>query len=69
MKHDFPKEPEAKRAMLLDAVAAIGPILSASGPNSEELGTLAPDAVTACATPGCSSSSSRRKWAAPKPIR
>ena len=47
MRHDFPKEPEAKRAMLLDAVAAIGPTLSASGGRSEELNTLAPEAVSA----------------------
>src|SRR5688572_11842795 len=47
MKTEFPKEPEAKRKMLLDAVAAIGPTLAASGPRSEELVTLAPDAVQA----------------------
>ena len=47
MNKEFPKEPEAKRKALLDAVAAIGPTLSASGPASEELGTLAPEAVAA----------------------
>jgi alkylation response protein AidB-like acyl-CoA dehydrogenase len=43
----FPADPEAKRNALLDAVAAIGPTLSASGPRSEELATLAPEAVKA----------------------
>ncbi len=33
--------------MLLEQVAAIGDTLKASGPSSEELGTLAPEAVTA----------------------
>jgi alkylation response protein AidB-like acyl-CoA dehydrogenase len=47
VRHDFPKEPDAKRAMLLDAVAAIGPTLSASGGRSEELNTLASEAVSA----------------------
>ena len=47
MIKEFPKEPEAKRKMLLDAVAQIGPILSASGPKSEEQTTLTPDAVNA----------------------
>lgn len=47
MTPKFPKEPEAKRAMLLEAVAAIGPILSAQGGRSEELNTLAPEAVSA----------------------
>jgi indole-3-acetate monooxygenase len=43
----FPKEPEAKRKVLLDAVARIGDTLRASGPKSEELNTLAPEAVKA----------------------
>jgi indole-3-acetate monooxygenase len=47
MGQHFPKEPEARRAMLLDAVAAIGPVLSASGGRSEELNSLAPEAVSA----------------------
>ena len=33
--------------MLLDAVGSIAPTLTASGPKSEELGTLAPEAVSA----------------------
>ncbi|MET0444329.1 MAG: acyl-CoA dehydrogenase family protein [Pseudorhodoplanes sp.] len=47
MTHEISGEPNAKRKELLDAVAAIAPTLAASGPKSEELGTLAPDAVTA----------------------
>lgn len=47
MIETFPRERAEKRAMLLDAVAAIGPTLAASGPTSEELGTLAPEAVNA----------------------
>lgn len=47
MATQFPKEPEAKRKALLEAVSAIGPVLKASGPKSEELGTLAPEAVAA----------------------
>lgn len=43
----FPEERTAKRAMLLKAVAEIGETLQASGPKSEELGTLAPEAVAA----------------------
>jgi alkylation response protein AidB-like acyl-CoA dehydrogenase len=43
----FPRQSEAKRAMLLDAVADIGPILSASGARSEEQNSLAPEAVSA----------------------
>ena len=41
----FPKEPEAKREMLLGAVERIGNVLQASGANSEERATLAPEAV------------------------
>lgn len=47
MIKEFPKEPEAKRKALLDAVAAIGPTLSASGSASEERATLAAEAVKA----------------------
>jgi alkylation response protein AidB-like acyl-CoA dehydrogenase len=43
----FPADRASKRAMLLDAIANIGPTLEASGPRSEELGTLAPEAVKA----------------------
>jgi indole-3-acetate monooxygenase len=43
----FPKDQTAKRALLLDAVAGIGETLRASGAKSEELGTLAPEAVKA----------------------
>lgn len=47
MVEKFPEERAAKRAMLLEAVAGIGSTLQTSGPKSEELGTLAPEAVTA----------------------
>lgn len=43
----FPQDRTAKRAMLLDSVAGIAATLQASGPKSEELGTLAPEAVNA----------------------
>lgn len=43
----FPEQREAKRKMLLDDVGAIAETLRASGPKSEELGTLAPEAVAA----------------------
>lgn len=43
----FPQDPVARRKALLDAVAAIGDTLKASGAKSEELGTLAPEAVKA----------------------
>jgi indole-3-acetate monooxygenase len=43
----FPQDRLEKRKMLLDGVAAIAETLRASGPKSEELGTLAPEAVTA----------------------
>jgi alkylation response protein AidB-like acyl-CoA dehydrogenase len=43
----FPKEHDAKRAFLLGEVERIGPTLQASGSKSEELGTLAPEAVAA----------------------
>ena len=47
MVQEFPKERDAKRRLLLDAVERIGPILQQSGPKSEEAGTLAPEAVQA----------------------
>ena len=43
----FPKERGANRALLLEAVDGIAETLRASGPRSEELGTLAPEAVKA----------------------
>ena len=43
----FPAERTAKRAMLLEAIDGIAGTLQASGPKSEELGTLAPEAVNA----------------------
>jgi alkylation response protein AidB-like acyl-CoA dehydrogenase len=47
MIKDFPKDRAAKRALLLEEVERIGPTLQASGGKSEELGTLAPEAVSA----------------------
>jgi alkylation response protein AidB-like acyl-CoA dehydrogenase len=44
---EFPRDQVAKRALLLDAVASIGETLRASSAKSEELGTLAPEAVKA----------------------
>jgi indole-3-acetate monooxygenase len=44
---EFPKERDAKQKFLLEQVERIGPILQASGAKSEELGTLAPEAVAA----------------------
>ena len=43
----FPKDRLEKRKMLLDGVDRLAETLRASGPKSEELGTLAPEAVTA----------------------
>ena len=43
----FPKDRLEKRKVLLDGVERIAETLRASGPKSEELGTLAPEAVTA----------------------
>jgi indole-3-acetate monooxygenase len=43
----FPEDRLAKRKLLLDNLDAIAEILRASGPKSEELGTLAPEAVSA----------------------
>jgi alkylation response protein AidB-like acyl-CoA dehydrogenase len=47
MIKDFPSDQGACRAMLLGAIDAIAPVLRASGARSEELGTLAPEAVAA----------------------
>jgi alkylation response protein AidB-like acyl-CoA dehydrogenase len=47
MTAEIPKETAAKRKMLLEAVERIAPTLRQSGPRSEELGTLAPEAVNA----------------------
>lgn len=44
---EFPQDRLAKRQMLLDGVARIAETLRASGPKSEERGTLAPEAVNA----------------------
>lgn len=43
----FPAERAAKRSMLLNAISDISGTLEASGPRSEEMGTLAPEAVQA----------------------
>jgi len=43
----FPKDRLEKRKVLLDGVERIAETLRASGPKSEELGTLAPEAVNA----------------------
>ena len=47
MVKEFPKDRDAKRTFLLEQVERIGATLRASGANSEELGTLAPEAVAA----------------------
>jgi alkylation response protein AidB-like acyl-CoA dehydrogenase len=47
MSGEFPQDTAAKRKLLLERVEAIAPALRASGPKSEELGTLAPEAVAA----------------------
>ncbi len=44
---EFPKDRGAKQKFLLEQVERIGPVLQASGARSEELGTLAPEAVAA----------------------
>lgn len=46
-KEFFPRGREAKRQCLLDRVERISATLQASGPKSEEFGTLAPEAVAA----------------------
>lgn len=43
----FPQDPAARRKMLLDGARTIADTLKASGAKSEELGTLAPEAVAA----------------------
>ena len=48
----FPQERQAKRDLLLARVKEIGPILQASGGKSEELATLAPEAVEALRSAG-----------------
>ena len=48
----FPQERQAKRDLLLNRVEEIGPILQASGGKSEELATLAPEAVAGVAKRG-----------------
>ena len=52
MSEAFPKDRKQKRQALLDAVDKIAPVLRASGPKSEELGTLAPEAVAALRNAG-----------------
>lgn len=47
MAEAYPKDRQAKRNMLLQAVEGIAETLRASGPKSEELGRLAPEAVAA----------------------
>jgi indole-3-acetate monooxygenase len=47
MIKEFPREPEAKRKLLLDGVERIGKTLQASAAKSEELATLAPEAIQA----------------------
>lgn len=47
MNKPLPQDRLAKRKMLLERVAAIAETLRASAPRSEELGTLAPEAVDA----------------------
>jgi indole-3-acetate monooxygenase len=47
MTEAFPSDRAAQRKFLLDAVDGIGKTLRASGAQSEELGTLAPEAVDA----------------------
>src|SRR5215470_6027459 len=48
----FPSERAAKRKFLLEAIEGISGTLRASGPRSEEAGTLAPEAVEALARTG-----------------
>jgi alkylation response protein AidB-like acyl-CoA dehydrogenase len=47
MQAEIPRNPATSREMLLAQVARIAPILEAAGAKSEELATLAPEAVTA----------------------
>src|SRR5499426_810963 len=52
MTQPFPRERATKRKYLLDAVDSISQTLRVSSPRSEELGTLAPDAVDALVRTG-----------------
>lgn len=52
MTQPFPRERATKRKFLLDAVDGIRETLRVSSPRSEELGTLAPDAVDALVRTG-----------------
>src|SRR5262249_28871359 len=52
MTEAFPRERTAKRKFFLDAVDGISRTLRASGRRSEELGTLAPEAVDALVRTG-----------------
>src|SRR5260370_38860324 len=52
MTEAFPRDRAAKRKFLLDADDSISKTLRASGAKSEELGTLAPDAVDALVRTG-----------------
>src|SRR5262249_25939962 len=52
MTEAFPQERATKRKFLLDAVDSISERLRASGPQSEELGTLASDAMDALVQTG-----------------
>ena len=47
MIKEFPADRDIKRKFLLDGVERIAPVLQASAAKSEELGTLAPEAVQA----------------------
>ena len=64
----FPKDRLEKRQMLLDTVERIADTLRASGAKSEELGTLAPEAVNALREAGLFRLKLARKWEAPRPI-
>jgi hypothetical protein len=54
MIKEFPRDRDAKQKFLLEQVERIGPILQASGAESEELGTLAPEAARRYAKPAYS---------------
>ena len=61
MIKEFPKDRDAKQKLLLEEVERIGPILQASGAKSEELGTLAPEAVAALREPAKIAGGGRRR--------
>ena len=66
--HEIPDSPPRRQSQhLLDAVEAIADEFRASGPKSEELGTLAPDAVQASRDRRPVSPQLARRWAAPRP--